>query len=85
MSKFCHSPLVVDVTCPCADMHYNMYCVCLVCVLSVCVLSVCVLGVCVLSVCVCVCVDGGNLNEVLSWKYGYISINVGFEIKMMLP
>ena len=32
-----------------------------------------------------VCVDDGNLNEVLSWKYGYISISVGLEIKMMLP
>ena len=40
--------------------------------------------VCV-CVCVCVCVDDGNLNEVLSWKYGYISINVGLEIKMMPP
>ena len=33
----------------------------------------------------CVCVDDGNLNEVLSWKYGYISINVCLEIKMMPP
>ena len=44
--------------------------------------GVCFVCVCV---CVCVCVDDGNLNEVLSWKYGYISINVGLEIKMMLP
>ena len=41
--------------------------------------------VCVCLVCVCVCVDDGNLNEVLSLKNGYISINVGLEIKMMLP
>ena len=42
-------------------------------------------GACLVCVCVCVCVDDGNLNEVLSWKYGYISISVGLEIKMMLP
>ena len=41
---------------------------------------------CVFCVCVCVCVcDDGNLNEVLSWKYGYISIDVGLEVKMMPP
>ena len=42
-------------------------------------------GACLVCVCVCVCVDDGNLNEVLSWKYVYISINVDLEIKMMLP
>ena len=68
MSKLCHSPLVVDVTCSCADMHNNMY--------------IYIYNWCVY---VCVCVDDGNLNEVLSWKYGYISINVVLEIKMMPP
>ena len=38
-----------------------------------------------LCVYVRVCADDGNLNEVLSWKCGYISINVGLEIKMMPP
>ena len=33
----------------------------------------------------CVCVDDEDLNEVLSWKYEYISINVGLEINMMPP
>ena len=53
MSNFCYSPLAVDVTCSCADMHNVKY------------VDIYIIYACV---CVCVCVDDGNLNEVLSWK-----------------